>query len=116
MFVEKCAGPVGMTVSLGRAPMTFLIIAITSLGTSDVQETRRRKSFKPLYALVAGILVSLWMIISHTLSFIAYNTEARFRNCMAAFMSMGSGMVVITKYTLYLTDSLSGCCNNCCKS
>jgi len=48
------------------------------------------------------------MINSQTLSFIVYNTEARFRNCMAAFMSMGKGMVVINKYVLYLADSLSG--------
>jgi hypothetical protein len=39
---------------------------------------------------------------------------------MAAFMSIGKGMVVITKYTLYFVDYLSGnslfCCKNCCKS
>lgn len=120
MPVEKCTASVGETVSLGRSPSLFSILAVTSLGTPGVVATSRRKTFKPLSGLVTVMLKSLWMINSHTLSFIAYNTEARFQNVMAAFMSMGKGMVVIMKYTLNVADSLSDnslfCCKNCCKS
>jgi len=52
MSVEKCTASVGETVSLGRSPSVFSILAVTSLGTPGVVATSRRKSFKPLSGLV----------------------------------------------------------------